>query len=292
VSLLQKSIQLNFQSEELLGSLIATSGIIFHINLMLSQEEVMNKRVLIVVTSHASMGNTDTKTGIWVEELAIPYYRFVDANIDVKIASPLGGTAPLEPKSIKPQGENDPVVDRFLMDTKAQQQVANTHRLSDVDVAQFDAIFFPGGHGTMWDLPVDDSVRQAVERADAAGRIIAAVCHGPAGLVSAQRADGKSVVAGKRVTAFTNSEEDAAGLTLVVPFLLETRLRELGAHFQNGLDWQPFTIRDGRFITGQNPASSAAVAEHVMTALTEYEQKIAGESEQLFFNLLLKGKPP
>lgn len=235
----------------------------------------MRKRVLIVVTSHANMGNTEAKTGIWVEELAVPYYRFVDAQIEAEIASPLGGPAPLEPKSIKSQGENDPAVDRFLSDTTARQQLVATRRLADVDVREFDALFFPGGHGTMWDLPVDESVRQAVEQAEAAKRIIAAVCHGPAGLTKAKRPDGQPLVAGKRVSAFNNREEDAVGLTRVVPFLLETRLRELGAQFQNGADWQSFAVRDGRLITGQNPASSAAVAELVMAALNEHETKAA-----------------
>jgi putative intracellular protease/amidase len=138
-----------------------------------------------------------------------------------------------------------------------------------VDAAAFDAVFLPGGHGTMWDLPVDAGVQRAVEQAEAAGRVIAAVCHGPAGLVTARRADGEPLVAGKRVTAFTNAEEDAVGLTTVVPFLLESRLRELGADFVSGPNWLSLAVRDGRLITGQNPASSAAVADHVMTAITE-----------------------
>ncbi|MCA3220674.1 MAG: type 1 glutamine amidotransferase domain-containing protein [Burkholderiales bacterium] len=229
----------------------------------------MNARVLIVVTSHARMGDTDAQTGLWVEELAVPYYRFLDTGVQVELASPLGGAAPLEPKSIKPAGDNDPVVDRFLADPVAQRRVGATRKLADVKVTDFDAIFFPGGHGTMWDLPVDSSVRNAVEAADRAGMVIAAVCHGPAGLVGAKRADGKPLVAGKRVTAFTDAEEAAVGLTTVVPFLLESRLRELGASFAAADLWQPFAVRDGRLVTGQNPASSAAVADQVMAALTE-----------------------
>jgi putative intracellular protease/amidase len=229
----------------------------------------MSKRVLIVVTSHARMGDTDTQTGIWLEELAVPYYRFVDAGVAVEIASPRGGAAPLEPKSLGSQVRNDPAVDRFLADPVAQRRVAATLPLAAVDAAAFDAVFLPGGHGTMWDLPVDAGVQRAVEQAEAAGRVIAAVCHGPAGLVTARRADGEPLVAGKRVTAFTNAEEDAVGLTTVVPFLLESRLRELGADFVSGPNWLSLAVRDGRLITGQNPASSAAVADHVMTAITE-----------------------
>jgi putative intracellular protease/amidase len=229
----------------------------------------MSHRVLIVVTSHARMGDTTTPTGLWVEELAVPYYRFIDAGFEVELASPLGGEAPLEPNSIKPMGQNDLLVDRFLGDPVARQRVAATRRLVQVEVAAFDALFFPGGHGTMWDLPVDTSVRHAVETAAAGGQIIAAVCHGPAGLVAAQSADGRPLVAGKRLTAFTNAEEEAAGLTQIVPFLLESRLIELGAHFVGAPDWQPHAVRDGCLITGQNPASSAAVADHVLAALAE-----------------------
>jgi putative intracellular protease/amidase len=227
----------------------------------------MSQRVLIVATSHARMGETQTPTGLWVEELAVPYYRFLDAGLEVVLASPLGGQAPLEPKSIKPTGENDPASERFLADPAARAVTAATLRLSELDAAEFDAVFFPGGHGTMWDLPVDASVRAAVEAAEAAGKVIAAVCHGPAGLVTALRPDGQPLVAGRRVTAFTNAEEDAVGLSDVVPFLLETRLRELGGVFHAGPDWQPHAVRDGRLITGQNPASSAAVADHVLQAL-------------------------
>jgi len=227
----------------------------------------MSKRILIVATSHARMGDTDTPTGLWVEELAAPYYRFVDAGLEVTIASPQGGAVPLEPKSLKPTGENDPATERFLADPAARAATEASLRLADVDAAAFDAVFFPGGHGTMWDLPVDASVRAAVEAAEAAGKVIAAVCHGPAGLVSARRPDGQPLVAGRRVTGFTNAEEDAVGLSEVVPFLLETRLRELGGAFHGGPDWQPFAVRDGRLITGQNPASSDAVADHVLEAL-------------------------
>lgn len=229
----------------------------------------MSHRILIVVTSHATLGDTGARTGLWVEELAVPYWRFVDAGHEVVIASPRGGAAPLEPKSLAAEGGNAPEVERFLADPVARRLTADTLPLAAAGAAAFDALFLPGGHGTMWDLPTDPSVRRAVEDADAAGRVIAAVCHGPAGLVSAVRADGRPLVAGRRVTAFTNREEDAVGLSAVVPFLLETRLRELGAVFHAAPDWQPFAIRDGRLVTGQNPASSAAVADHVLDALAD-----------------------
>lgn len=239
------------------------------------KEVGLKKSVLIVVTSHAQMGDTGIPTGIWIEELAVPYYRFIDAGVEVTIASPRGGAAPIDPKSIKPQGENDPVVDRFLSDSVAQQRFAATLPLAEVEASAFDAVFLPGGHGTMWDLPVEASVQRAVDQAEAAGRVIAAVCHGPAGLVAARRTDGKPLVADRRVTAFTNTEEDAVGLSQVVPFALESRLRELGAQFVSGPNWAPFAVRDGRLITGQNPASSAAVADHVMAALAGQQRQAA-----------------
>lgn len=235
----------------------------------------MKKRVLIVVTSHAQMGTTEARTGMWLEEFAVPFYRFKDSGVEVELASPRGGSAPIEPKSVRAQGENDAAVERFLADPSAQRQVEQTRKLDEVGVASYDAIFLPGGHGTMWDLPDDPGVQRAVEIADRAGMVIGAVCHGPAGLVSARGADGQPLVMGKRVTAFTNAEESAAGLTNVVPFLLESRMRELGALFQNTANWQSFVVRDGRLVTGQNPASSAAVADQMMAALAESGREVA-----------------
>jgi putative intracellular protease/amidase len=226
-----------------------------------------HKSILIVVTSHAQMGDTGKPTGLWVEELAVPYYQFVDAGMHVEISAPLGGVAPLEPNSLKPTGQNDPVVERFMADPEAQHKITNMKALSTLDMAAFDALFLPGGHGTMWDLPLDASVKATVEKAVATGKVLAAVCHGPAGLVAARRPDGESIVHGKRVTAFSNSEEDAVGLSGVVPFMLESRLRELGAEFSSGPDWQPFAVRDGLLVTGQNPASSLLVGQHVLSAL-------------------------
>lgn len=225
------------------------------------------RRILIIVTSNDRMGETGKPTGLWAEELAAPYFAFTDAGHEVEIASPKGGAAPIDPGSLKPQGENDAVVERFLADPTAQRKVQATQVVGELDASRFDAVFFPGGHGTMWDLPGDAGVTRAVESAYAAGKVVAAVCHGPAGLVSARRPDGQPLVAGKRVNAFTDEEERQAGLIETVPFTLESRLRELGAQFEKAASWQPFAVRDGQLITGQNPQSSAEVARLVLQAL-------------------------
>jgi putative intracellular protease/amidase len=233
----------------------------------IAKEIIMSKKILFIVTSNSQMGASGKATGIWAEELAVPYYALLDAGFTVDIASPKGGQAPMDPGSVKPVGSNVPAVDRFLVDTDAMHKSANTHTASSVNATTYDAVFFPGGHGTMWDLPKDAGVTTAVETAFVANKIIASVCHGAAGLVTAKRADGKSIVAGKRVNSFTDAEEAAAGLTDVVPFLLETRIRELGATFEGAANWQAFAVRDGNLITGQNPASSELVAYHVIDAL-------------------------
>jgi len=235
----------------------------------------MSKRVLMIVTSNAKMGDTGKITGIWAEELAVPYYAFIDAGITVELASPKGGAVPFDPASLKPKGQNEVHVERFLADAEAQRCCAATHTTAQLDATEFDAIFFPGGHGTMWDLPTDTGVTRAVEAAYRANKIIAAVCHGPAGLVTAKRSDGKSILHGKRVNAFTNTEEAAAGLAQVVPFALETRLREQGGEFEKADNWHAFAVRDGNLITGQNPMSSALVAHHVLAALGVVKAKSA-----------------
>lgn len=227
----------------------------------------MTPRILMIVTSNARMGDTGKPTGLWAEELAVPYYALVDAGAEVTLASPAGGPTPVDPGSLKPVGENDPVVERFLADAALQARIAATSKAADLDGAQFDAVFFPGGHGTMWDLPHDAGVTRAVERAFAARKLIASVCHGAAGLVTALRPDGQSIVKGLRVNAFTDAEEVAVGLETVVPFLLETRLRQLGGKFEGAANWQPFAIRDGQLITGQNPQSSHLVALELLAAL-------------------------
>ena len=225
------------------------------------------KKILIIVTSNNVMGKSGKATGIWAEELAAPYYAFIDAGLAVHLASPRGGAAPFDPSSVKAKGENQADVERFLADPAAQAAIAATQSVSDANMADYDAVFFPGGHGTMWDLPNDAAIASIVAHADASGKIIASVCHGAAGLVGAKRADGHAVVAGRRVNAFTDAEEAAAGLTDVVPFALESRLRELGGKFEGAANWAPFVVVDGKLITGQNPQSSALVAQEVLRAL-------------------------
>jgi putative intracellular protease/amidase len=227
----------------------------------------MTKHVLIIATSHTRLGNTGKPTGVWAEELVVPYYQLIDAGATVAIRTPQGGPLAFDPGSIKPAGQNDALIERFLADPAALAKSQATRPVAGVDVAGLDAVFFPGGHGTMWDLPVDAGVTRVVEAAFTAGALIASVCHGAAGLVTARRADGRSVVDGKRINAFTDAEEDAVGLSHVVPFRLESRLRELGAVFEGAPNWQAFAVRDGQFITGQNPQSSKLVAMHVVDAL-------------------------
>ncbi|MES2298163.1 MAG: type 1 glutamine amidotransferase domain-containing protein [Pseudomonadota bacterium] len=235
----------------------------------------MSKRVLMIVTSHASMGNTGKATGIWADELAAPYCAFLDAGIEVDIASPTGGKVAFDPSSIKPAGQNNAHIERFLADANAQAKFTNTLVAAKVDGAKYDAVFLPGGHGAMWDLPNDAGVTRAIETAFAANKVIAAVCHGPAGLVTAKRPDGKSILFDKQVNGFTDEEEAAAGLAEVVPFKLETRMRELGGKFSKAPNWQTFAVRDGNLITGQNPSSSLLVAQHTVAALAAPAHKQA-----------------
>jgi putative intracellular protease/amidase len=227
----------------------------------------MKSRILMIVTSSTHMGDSDQPTGLWAEELAAPYYALVDAGASVVVASTAGGKAPIDPSSIKPVGQNDPVVERMLADTRLMSLIETTPRVDQFKAEDFDAVFFPGGHGTMWDLPTDPSVKRSVEAAFNAGKFIASVCHGAAGLVSAVRPDGLPLVHGKRVNAFTDAEEREVGLADTVPFLLESRLREQGGIFQGAGNWQVFAVRDGQLITGQNPQSSEQVAHLLLDAL-------------------------
>jgi putative intracellular protease/amidase len=226
----------------------------------------MSKRILIIVTSNGQMGESGKTTGIWAEELAVPYLALIDAGFEVEIASPLGGPVPFDPSSVKSRGSNDPVLERFFADEVAQGKVAHTLAVAGARADDFDAVMFPGGHGTMWDLPDNEDVTRVVEEAHRSNKVIGAVCHGIAGLVSAKRPDGRSILHGKRVNSFTN-EEIAAGLDDVVPFKLESRVRELGGHFEKTGNFQAFAVRDGKLITGQNPASSALVAKYVIESL-------------------------
>jgi putative intracellular protease/amidase len=226
-------------------------------------------KILIVTTSHDRLGDTGQPTGLWLEELATPYYALADSGAELTLASIKGGAIPIDPKSREPEGGIPASIERFLADSKAVAAARGTQALGQINAADHDAIFLPGGHGTMWDLPTSGALARAVGGALEAGRIVAAVCHGPAGLVSAKTDGGRPVVEGKHVSCFTDSEERAVGLDGVVPFLLETRLRALGATIEKAPDFQPFAVRDANLITGQNPASSEKVAALVLEALRE-----------------------
>ena len=227
----------------------------------------MNSKILIIVTSHAVMGNTSEPTGLWLEELTTPYYAFVDAGTSVTVASIKGGAIPIAPESKKPAGENADSVERFLQDKSAVAATNNTPAIKDIDPNQYDAVFLPGGHGTMWDLPNSQPLANIISQAYAQDKLVAAVCHGVAGLTGATKPDGSPLVNGLQISSFTNAEEDAVGLSNTVPFMLETKLRELGANFQGVANFEPFAIKSGNLITGQNPASSLLVANKVLEAL-------------------------
>jgi putative intracellular protease/amidase len=221
------------------------------------------KRVLMIVTSHARLGESGTLTGFWLEELAAPYGVFLDAGLAIDIASPAGGRPPADPKSETSDAEP---VRRFRADREAMARLESTLPLADV-AERYDAYFVVGGHGAMWDLATSDAVASLLGRAHDAGKVVAAVCHGPAALVGVRDAHGEPIVRGRRVAGFSNEEEEAAGLTAIVPFALETRLRELGAHYEQGAKWAAFAVRDGNLVTGQNPQSSAATARETLAAL-------------------------
>ncbi len=225
-------------------------------------------KILFVLTSHGSLGNTGKKTGFWLEEFAAPYYVFKDAGAEITLASPLGGQPPLDPKSDEPDAQTEDTR-RFRADKQAVQALAATLKLSSVNPQHFDAVFYPGGHGPLWDLAESSESRALIESMLAAGKPVAAVCHAPGVLRHVKAADGTPMVKGKRVTGFTNSEEAAAGLTQVVPFLVEDMLKEAGATYSKGADWQSHVVTDGLLITGQNPASSAAGAKALLQVLEE-----------------------
>ena len=229
-------------------------------------------KILIITTSHAEMDTGDKPTGLWLEELTTPYYQFIDAGVEVKLASIKGGAVPIDPKS-QTTGKNPPSVERFLKDPKASHAIKQSLAITAVEPSEYDAIFLPGGHGTMWDLPKCDRLAQIISETLEQNRVVAAVCHGSAGLVSARTAEGRSVVEGRKLSAFTNSEEEAVGLGKIVPFLLETKLRELGAEFHSANNFQALVIADGNLITGQNPASSQLVADKVLEKLSLLTRK-------------------
>lgn len=223
--------------------------------------------ILMITTSAATLRGPDKPTGLWFEELASPYYAFVEAGASVTLASIAGGPVPIDPRSVKPKGENEASVDRFLDDAAASCALAATPAVTGIDVTAYDAVFLPGGHGTMVDLPESAELAALLGTAWAEGKVVAAVCHGPAGLVNVKDQAGAPLVKGRRVTGFSDSEERAVGLDASVPFLLETRLRELGGLYDSAADFQPFAVADGRLVTGQNPASSALTAKLVLEAL-------------------------
>lgn len=223
-------------------------------------------KILIVLTSHDQLGNTGRKTGFWLEELAAPYYVFKEAGAQVILASPKGGQPPLDPKSNDPDFQTEHTR-RFEADAEAQAALANTVRLDTVSADQFDAVFYPGGHGPLWDLAEDRHSIALIENTLNAGKPVALVCHAPGALRHAKNPDGSPLVQGKKVTGFTNSEEEAVQLTDVVPFLVEDELISKGGQYLKVADWQPYAIRDGLLITGQNPASSTVAAKTSIAAL-------------------------
>jgi putative intracellular protease/amidase len=223
-------------------------------------------RVLIVMTSHDQLGDTGEKTGFWLEELAAPYYHLRDAGADITLASPKGGHPPVDPKSSQPDFQTD-ATRRFAEDPIAQKALASTAELAAVSADDFDAVFFPGGHGPLWDLVSDGNSIALIEAFVAQNKPVAAVCHASAVLNEAKTPAGDPLVAGRRVTAFSNSEEEAVGLTEIVPFLVEDRLKELGARYERTEDWASLVVVDGQLITGQNPASSEEVAKALLQAI-------------------------
>ena len=247
----------------------AAPGAFAHVSDINGKGQLTMTRILMVATSADRMTPGTEPTGVWLEELTAPYYAFCDAGAEGTLASIKGGAIPVDQRSVNADGENDASVERYLKDDALKAEVASTPVFTSIDPAGYDALFLPGGHGTMFDYPGSDELARLVERFDREGKIVAAVCHGPAGLVSAKKADGTPLVAGRRVAGFTDSEERAVGLDQAVPFLLETRLKELGGKHESGPDFAPFALRDDNLVTGQNPASATRTAELVMEALKD-----------------------
>jgi putative intracellular protease/amidase len=224
------------------------------------------KKILMVITSHAELGNTGEKTGFWIEEFAAPYYAFLDAGVKLTLASPAGGKPPIDPKSELADFQTLSTR-RYDTDTEAQNLVANTLKLADMKAKDFDAVFYPGGHGPLWDLTDNTDSISLIENFLATNKPVAAVCHATAVFMNIKDDLGEYVVKNKAVTGFTNSEEEAVQLTDIVPFLLEDELVKRGADFQKGADWNAFAIQDGLLISGQNPASSELAANKLLAAL-------------------------
>ena len=223
-------------------------------------------KILMVLTSHDKLGNTGRKTGFWLEEFAAPYFTFKDAGVEIVIASPKGGQPPLDPKSNEPNFQTE-LTHRFEADADAKAQLATTLRLDSVKAEEFDTVFYPGGHGPMWDLAEDQNSIKLLEAMVRTGKPVALVCHAPGVLRHVKSPDGTPLVQGKRVTGFTNTEEEAVGLTKVVPFLVEDELKAKGGIFSKTADWQPYVLTDGLLITGQNPASSGPGAKALVKVM-------------------------
>ncbi|MCH5671925.1 type 1 glutamine amidotransferase domain-containing protein [Streptomyces gilvus] len=225
-------------------------------------------KVLIVLTSHDELGDTGVKTGFWLEELAAPYYRFKEAGWEITLASPKGGRPPLDPKSNEPGFQTDDTR-RFEADAEATEALANTVRLDSVSAGDFDTVFYPGGHGPLWDLAEDTVSARLIETTLRSGKPVGLVCHAPGVLRHTVNEDGTPLVAGRKVTGFANSEEEAVQLTDIVPFLVEDELTKLGGLYSKTDDWHPYVLTDGLLITGQNPASSAPAADAVIELVTK-----------------------
>ncbi len=230
--------------------------------------------ILMVLTSHDRLGDTGKKTGFWLEELAAPYYVFKDAGARITLASPKGGQPPLDPKSEEPDSQTE-ATRRFQQDDDAKAALADTVLLSSVTYEEFDAVFYPGGHGPLWDLVEDQDSLTMIQSMYAAGKPVAAVCHAPGALRHARLHNGRPIVEGKQVTGFTNTEEAAVQLTDVVPFLVEDALKAAGGRYGRGPDWQAYVLIDQNLVTGQNPASSAPAAQAVLRLLAEERKHMA-----------------
>src|SRR5579864_9237299 len=224
-------------------------------------------KILMVLTSHDRLGNTGRPTGFWLEEFAAPYFVFRDAGVELTLASPKGGQPPLDPKSDLPDSQT-PAMARFKKDAAAQEALANTVKLADVKAEDFDTVFYPGGHGPMWDLAESRTSIALLEAFYNSGKPIALVCHAP-GVLRHVTYQGAPLLKGKRVTGFTNGEEEAVQLTHVVPFLVEDELKRVGGLYEKAADWQSFAIVDGRVVTGQNPASSTAAAQALLKLVAQ-----------------------
>lgn len=223
-------------------------------------------KILMVLTSHDQLGDTGKKTGFWLEEFAAPYYALRDAGADIVVASPKGGQPPLDPKSDEPDAQSEDTR-RFKADEDAQKVLAHTVRLDSLLEADFDAVFYPGGHGPLWDLAEDRASIELIEAFVKADKPVAAICHAPGVLKSVKGVDGEPLVKGRKVAGFTNTEEEAVGLTKIVPFLVEDMLKANGGDYSKGADWSSYVVTDGKLVTGQNPASSREAAEAMLKLL-------------------------